>query len=112
NGTALKTQVADSQARGGTLARFAPLTQDTPNTSRREIVKIAVLGTGNVGGTLGKRWAQAGHQVLFGSRDPASEKVQKLIAETGHGARAVSPAEAAQASDVILLSTPWTHCEA
>lgn len=75
-------------------------------------MKIAVLGTGNVGGTLGKRWAQAGHQVLFGSRDPASEKVQKLIAETGHGARAVSPAEAAQASDVILLSTPWTHCEA
>ena len=28
-------------------------------------MKIAVFGTGNVGGTLGSRWAQKGHRVVF-----------------------------------------------
>ncbi|HTN75158.1 MAG TPA: NADPH-dependent F420 reductase [Pirellulaceae bacterium] len=71
-------------------------------------MKIAVLGTGSVGGTLGRRWAQFGHQVIFGSRDPSAEKVQRLLAEAGPTACAGSPQEAVSASDVILLSTPWT----
>ena len=37
-------------------------------------MEIAVLGTGDVGGTLGRRWAQKGHQVVFGSRNPGEEK--------------------------------------
>lgn len=69
-------------------------------------MKIAVLGTGNVGGTLGRRWAQAGHQVCFGSRDPASEKVQKLLAEAPQ-ATACTLRDAAANSDVILLASPW-----
>ena len=73
-------------------------------------MNIAVLGTGNVGGTLGRRWAEAGHRVCFGSRDPHSEKVQRLLA-AAPGATAGSLAEAAAAGDVILLATPWqtTH---
>jgi len=35
-------------------------------------MNIGILGNGNVGGTLGKRWADIGHQVVFASRDPAS----------------------------------------
>ena len=35
-------------------------------------MRIAVIGTGNVGGALGKRWAQGGHTVVFAARDPAS----------------------------------------
>ncbi len=30
---------------------------------------IAVIGAGNVGGTLGTRWSQKGHRVIFGVRD-------------------------------------------
>ncbi len=30
---------------------------------------IAVIGAGNVGGTLGSRWAQNGHRAMFGIRD-------------------------------------------
>ena len=35
-------------------------------------MNIDVIGSGNVGGTLGARWAKGGHQVIFGSRSQAS----------------------------------------
>src|SRR4051794_3605808 len=34
-------------------------------------MKIAVIGSGNIGGTVGNAWARAGHEVRFGSRHPA-----------------------------------------
>jgi predicted dinucleotide-binding enzyme len=37
-------------------------------------MKIGIIGTGNMGRALGLRWARSGHQVLFGSRDPAKAK--------------------------------------
>lgn len=74
-------------------------------------MKIAVLGTGNVGGTLGKRWAAAGHAVCFGSRDPSSEKVKKLLSEAPN-ATACTLKDAATNSDVILLATPWPTTQA
>lgn len=37
-------------------------------------MKIGIIGTGNMGRALGTGWAQAGHDVLFGSRDPAKAK--------------------------------------
>jgi predicted dinucleotide-binding enzyme len=39
-------------------------------------MKIAAIGMGEVGGALGKRWAEAGHEVTFGARDPASPDKQ------------------------------------
>ena len=44
-------------------------------------MKIAILGTGGVGGTLGTRWAAAGYEVVFGSRQPESEKCLALLEE-------------------------------
>jgi predicted dinucleotide-binding enzyme len=35
-------------------------------------MQIGILGTGNVAQTLARRWSEAGHQLTFGSRDPAS----------------------------------------
>ncbi|HUW34269.1 MAG TPA: NAD(P)-binding domain-containing protein, partial [Planctomycetota bacterium] len=35
-------------------------------------MKIGIIGCGKVGGTLGKRWAHKGHDVIFGSRHPDS----------------------------------------
>jgi predicted dinucleotide-binding enzyme len=32
---------------------------------------LGIIGTGNMGHALGRRWACGGHEVLFGSRDPA-----------------------------------------
>jgi NADPH-dependent F420 reductase len=74
-------------------------------------MRIAVLGTGNVGGTLGKRWAAAGHEVVFGSREPRSEKVQFLLADAGENASAASPAEAVLQANVVLLAAPWSSMQ-
>jgi 8-hydroxy-5-deazaflavin:NADPH oxidoreductase len=41
-------------------------------------MKIGIIGSGNVGGTLGTRWAQAGHHVVFGSRNPESDAMRQL----------------------------------
>ena len=71
-------------------------------------MRIGIIGSGNVGGTLGSRWAQAGHEVAFSSREPQSEKMKQLVAKAGATASAATPNVAAQTSDVIVLTTPWT----
>ncbi|QDS90279.1 NADP oxidoreductase coenzyme F420-dependent [Rosistilla oblonga] len=69
---------------------------------------IAVLGTGNVGATLGRRLAGLGHNIVFGSRLPQSERVQQLIEENPHAHAAETIAEAARQCDTILFAAPWT----
>jgi 8-hydroxy-5-deazaflavin:NADPH oxidoreductase len=70
-------------------------------------VKISVLGTGRVGGTLGRRWAQRGHTVRFGSRDPRAEKVVKLLDQCGPNAQACSWSEAVADCEVVVYAAPW-----
>jgi predicted dinucleotide-binding enzyme len=73
-------------------------------------MNIGIIGSGNVGGTLGTRWAQAGHQVTFASRKPESKEMQELLANAGPNARAGTISDAAQA-DCLLLATPWPNTE-
>jgi predicted dinucleotide-binding enzyme len=75
-------------------------------------MKIGVLGSGHVGGTLGKRWAKSGPEIVFASRDPQSEQMKKLVDGVEGTARAGTVSEAANASDVLLLATPWSAAEA
>ena len=42
-------------------------------------MKIAIIGAGNVGKTLGQRFAEVGHEVMFGVRDPHAQKVKDLL---------------------------------
>jgi NADPH-dependent F420 reductase len=70
-------------------------------------MKIAIVGSGNVGSALGKRWAANGHQVIFGSRDPQSEKTQNLIHSMGANAHAGPVRMAATTADVVVFATPW-----
>jgi NADPH-dependent F420 reductase len=72
-------------------------------------MKIAVIGAGNVGGTLGKRWARAGQEVTFGARDPAAAKVAALVRECGPSARAASVPEAVRQAAVVALTVPWEN---
>jgi hypothetical protein len=75
-------------------------------------MKIAMIGTGRVGAVLGRRWAEAGHQVVFGSRRPDTDDVRALVASAGSTASASPPAEAAAAADVVVLATPGNAAEA
>ena len=70
-------------------------------------MKISILGAGNVGGTLGKGWANKGHQVFFGVRQPNDEKTQNLLQDIGSNARAGTNDEAIAFSNVIVLALPW-----
>jgi NADPH-dependent F420 reductase len=75
-------------------------------------VKIAVLGTGNVGKALGCRWARCGHTVYFGARDPSSAEAQQVLARAGENARLGPCAEAIIASDAVLLGIPFDQTQA
>jgi hypothetical protein len=44
-------------------------------------VKIAVIGAGSVGGTLGRRWAELGHAVCFGVRNIDDADAKALTAK-------------------------------
>lgn len=68
---------------------------------------IAVIGTGNVGSALGKRFAALGHQVVYGSREPGRADVERLVEATGHGASAATPEAAVRGADVVVLAVPW-----
>lgn len=74
-------------------------------------MRIGILGSGNVGGTLGRRWAQSGHQVTFASRDPQSERMRGLVQTAGGTARAANARDTAAGADVVLLATPWPATE-
>ncbi|MBM7566122.1 NADPH-dependent F420 reductase [Paenibacillus sacheonensis] len=67
-------------------------------------MKIASIGSGNMGGTLGKRWAALGHRVMFGTRNPHSEKIKLLLQDAGANAQAGTIKEAAAFGEVILLA--------
>ncbi len=74
-------------------------------------MKIGVLGAGNVGGTLGRIWADKGHSVMFGVQNPADMKTAALLAQAGENARAATVAEAAAFGEVIALTVPWGAVE-
>ena len=61
-------------------------------------MKIAVIGTGRIGGTLGQQWQAAGHEVVFGSRAGSG---------TGPGGAPVKAVgDALSGADVVLLAVP------
>jgi 8-hydroxy-5-deazaflavin:NADPH oxidoreductase len=64
-------------------------------------MKIAVIGAGSVGSTLGNAWRRRGHSVTYGVRSPADEKYASL------GAPAVTNDNAAADADVVVVCTPW-----
>jgi predicted dinucleotide-binding enzyme len=68
-------------------------------------MKIAIIGSGRIGGTVGKLWAQAGHEVRFSSRHP--ETLDALVAASGPNASRSSIEEALAFGDVFLISIPY-----
>jgi len=57
-------------------------------------MKIKVIGAGHIGGTIGRKWEAAGHDVVYGLRDPSKRVGAKAIAES------------LKEAEVVLLAVP------
>ncbi len=78
-------------------------------TMAGEKTKIATIGAGREGGSLGTLFAKAGHPVMFSSRKP--EELKDLVANAGPTARAGTVAEAVEFGEVVLLVVPYGAIE-
>jgi NADPH-dependent F420 reductase len=72
-------------------------------------MKIAIIGTGNVGSALGGSLVRAGHVVTLAGRDAG--RTREVAAKLGATA-AESPAAAASEAEVIILAVPFGEVEA
>ncbi len=68
-------------------------------------LKIGIIGSGNIGGAVGLRWAAAGHEILFSSRNP--DQLGDLVAQAGPKTRAGYPQEAVEFGDIVLIAVPY-----
>jgi predicted dinucleotide-binding enzyme len=68
-------------------------------------MNIGIIGSGNIGLTVGKHWLDAGHTVRFAARD--LDKLRASLRGLGPGAAAVAPAEAATFGDVVFFAPPF-----
>ena len=68
-------------------------------------LKIGIIGSGNIGSTVGTLWVKAGHQVLFSSRHP--EELKSLVDGLGPLARAGSVRDALTFGDVVFIGVPY-----
>ena len=69
-------------------------------------LRIAVLGAGNIGGTLGKKWAAAGHSLAFGVANPNGERAQAARTELGNTVSIGSVADALASADIVVMAVP------
>ena len=72
-------------------------------------MKIAVLGSGKVGGTLGAKWARAGHEIKFGVRDPEEKRRRADPKLASFNIIYLTVAEAIRDADVVLFAVPTSE---
>lgn len=65
-------------------------------------MKIAIIGSGNVGGALAQGWAKAGHEVIFGVRNLDEFKGSRLGSQKNISADTIT--NAAKQAEVIVIS--------
>jgi predicted dinucleotide-binding enzyme len=70
-------------------------------------MRIAIIGAGSVGATLGRAWLKHGEDVTWGLRNPADPKYASLPKE-----RVKMPAEAVKQAEAVVIATPWSATEA
>jgi 8-hydroxy-5-deazaflavin:NADPH oxidoreductase len=89
-------------AAGGALVGLAlwPL-----RTSAQNKLRIGVIGSGHIGGTIGGLWVKAGHPVLFSSRHP--DELKDLVTSLGELAQAGSVDRAIAFGDVLFIAVPY-----
>ncbi|WP_107978694.1 NADPH-dependent F420 reductase [Allosediminivita pacifica] len=71
-------------------------------------MKIGILGSGLMGGKLGRNWAACGHDVTF-AYSRSTSKLERLARDAG--ASYGSVAEAVDGADALLLSVHWSRVD-
>jgi len=90
----------------GAAAATVPLTTLVERASSQSPLKIGIIGSGRIGGTMGEHWVKAGHEVFFSSRHP--ENLKALVDGLGPKAHAGTPRDAAAFGQVIFLAVPYS----
>ena len=73
-------------------------------------MRIGIIGSGKIGGTLARLWADLGTRWRSPTR-AGPETLAGLAGEIGPNARAATPAEAADFGEVVLLAIPFGQYE-
>lgn len=73
-------------------------------------MRVGILGSGLMGGTLGTLFARAGHHVVF-SYAHSPQKLEALARRAGARARPGTPAEAARDADAVLVAVHWSRID-
>ena len=81
------------------------LTAEAAQPGRDADIKIGIIGTGRIGGTLARLWANAGYSLMISSRHPG--ELKGLAKSLGARVRVGTPRAAAGFGDVILISVPY-----
>jgi predicted dinucleotide-binding enzyme len=68
-------------------------------------VRIGIIGTGKIGGTLAELWVRTGHEIMISSRHP--DELKPLAAKLGPKVHVGTPAEAAAFGPVVVVSVPY-----
>lgn len=70
-------------------------------------MKIAVIGPGNVGSSLGGRFANLGHEVVYGVRDPEGDRARELYVAAAGNVRLAAVPDAIRGAETVFLATPF-----
>jgi len=92
---------------GGVLALNSAL-QTWPGFSQTNSngkLRIGVIGSGRIGGTIGGLWVKAGHPVVFSSRHP--EELKDLVTGLGPLAQADTVTQAISLGEVLFIAVPY-----
>ena len=94
-------------AGGGTLAVATALRTHRALAQGADAgkMRIGIIGSGHIGGTIGGLWVKAGHPVLFSSRHP--EELKDLVAGLGPLAQAGTVEQAIAFGDVLFIAVPY-----
>ncbi len=68
-------------------------------------MKIGIIGSGNMGGSLARLWAEKGHNILLTSTSP--EQTAEVAKSIGHNVVTGSTADAAAYGDVVVFAFPY-----
>jgi 8-hydroxy-5-deazaflavin:NADPH oxidoreductase len=90
---------------GGALLLSAALLPGRAKAQGNDKLRIGVIGSGHIGGTIGGLWVKNGHQVMFSSRHP--DELKDLVAGLGANAEAGTVQQAIEVGEVMFLAVPY-----